>query len=127
MGSFGSHSNSSNECAHNIQTILSTVRLIFNLCMPYTSRHEITCAVESIVRERIISRIEYVAVYLLMHPLLTLGYSDVTEKDVEAHLMTSKAGSPPLDIWVRTSGVKRLSDYLLWQVRADFTSLCLMS
>lgn len=30
--------------------------------------------------------------------------------------MTSKGGSPPLDILVRTSGVKRLSDYLLWQV-----------
>ena len=28
--------------------------------------------------------------------------------------MTSK--SPPLDILVRTSGVKRLSDFLLWQV-----------
>ena len=31
--------------------------------------------------------------------------------------MTSLAGSPPLDILIRTSGVKRLSDYLLWQVR----------
>ena len=36
--------------------------------------------------------------------------------DIEAHLMTSLAGGPPLDILVRTSGVKRLSDYLLWQV-----------
>ena len=32
--------------------------------------------------------------------------------------MTSLAGSPPLDILIRTSGVKRLSDYLLWQVRS---------
>ena len=31
--------------------------------------------------------------------------------------MTTLVNSPPLDILVRTSGVKRLSDYLLWQVR----------
>ncbi len=30
--------------------------------------------------------------------------------------MTTLAGSPPLDIIVRTSGVKRLSDFFLWQV-----------
>jgi undecaprenyl diphosphate synthase len=28
------------------------------------------------------------------------------------------SGSPPLDILIRTSGVKRLSDFFLWQVRA---------
>lgn len=42
--------------------------------------------------------------------------SPISEKDIDAHLMTSKGGSPPLDILIRTSGVKRLSDYLLWQV-----------
>lgn len=31
--------------------------------------------------------------------------------------MTARAGSPPLDLLVRTSGVRRLSDFLLWQVR----------
>lgn len=31
--------------------------------------------------------------------------------------MTSAVGSPPIDILVRTSGVKRLSDFLTWQVR----------
>lgn len=30
--------------------------------------------------------------------------------------MTSLSGSPPLDILIRTSGVKRLSDYMMWQV-----------
>lgn len=34
--------------------------------------------------------------------------------------MISKVGSPPLDILIRTSGVKRLSDYMLWQVRSSF-------
>ena len=38
-------------------------------------------------------------------------------------MMISKGGSPPLDVLVRTSGVKRLSDYLLWQVcRPDAAS-----
>lgn len=41
----------------------------------------------------------------------------ITEKDIEDHLMTTKVNSPPLDILIRTSGVKRLSDFLLWQVR----------
>ncbi len=30
--------------------------------------------------------------------------------------MTTKVNSPPLDILIRTSGVRRLSDFLLWQV-----------
>ncbi|PSR71378.1 hypothetical protein PHLCEN_2v12754 [Hermanssonia centrifuga] len=40
---------------------------------------------------------------------------EITEKDLDAHMMTSMVGSPPVDILVRTSGVKRLSDYLVWQ------------
>jgi ditrans,polycis-polyprenyl diphosphate synthase len=42
--------------------------------------------------------------------------SNITEKDIDAQLMTSRVGCPPLDILIRTSGVKRLSDFLLWQV-----------
>ena len=41
----------------------------------------------------------------------------ITEEDIERHMMTTAAGSPPLDILIRTSGVKRFSDFLLWQVR----------
>ena len=33
--------------------------------------------------------------------------------------MTSKSVSPPLDILVRTSGVRHLSDYMLWQCAED--------
>ena len=40
----------------------------------------------------------------------------ITEDDVDAHMMTSVVNSPPLDILIRTSGVKRLSDFLTWQV-----------
>ncbi|KAF9006982.1 Decaprenyl diphosphate synthase-like protein [Cyathus striatus] len=73
---------------------------IFNLCMPYTSRDEITTAVQSCVRNA------------LQHSGSEIH---ITEHDIDDQLMTSLGGSPPLDILVRTSGVKRLSDYMLWQ------------
>lgn len=37
----------------------------------------------------------------------------ITPDIIEAHLFT--AGDPPLDLLVRTSGVNRLSDFMLWQ------------
>jgi hypothetical protein len=51
-----------------------------------------------------------------IHPLLA---RIITEHDIDAQLMTSQGGSPPLDVLVRTSGVNRLSDFLLWQVRCS--------
>ncbi|KAJ6606355.1 Decaprenyl diphosphate synthase-like protein [Mycena vulgaris] len=76
-------------------------KAILNICMSYSSQDEITTAVESAVR-------------------ISLDESDpevrqITEDDISAQLMTSLAGSPPLEILIRTSGVKRLSDFLLWQ------------
>ncbi|KAG5644409.1 hypothetical protein DXG03_008576 [Asterophora parasitica] len=76
-------------------------KAIFNLCMPYTSRDEITTAVQNCVRN-----------------IQNSGSDErttITEDDIDRQLMTSLGGSPPLDILVRTSGVKRLSDFLLWQ------------
>ncbi|KAF4616892.1 hypothetical protein D9613_008586 [Agrocybe pediades] len=75
---------------------------IFNLCMPYTSRHEMTKAVETSIQKSISS-----------------GKEEITEEDIYSQLMTSLGGSPPLDILIRTSGVKRLSDYMLWQSCQD--------
>lgn len=45
------------------------------------------------------------------------AHSHITEAAVAAHIATAAAGSPPVDVLVRTSGVRRLSDFLTWQVR----------
>ncbi|KAH7927801.1 Di-trans-poly-cis-decaprenylcistransferase [Leucogyrophana mollusca] len=76
-------------------------KAVLNLCMPYTSRHEITTAVESVVR----------------HGLFSDGanVSKINEQTIDDHLMTSLVGTPPLDIFIRTSGVKRLSGFMQWQ------------
>ncbi|KAI0074203.1 Di-trans-poly-cis-decaprenylcistransferase [Panus rudis PR-1116 ss-1] len=74
-------------------------RAILNLCMPYASQDEMATAVRMTVEERLEEDSD----------------EPITERDIDEHLMTSLAGSPPLDILVRTSGVKRLSDYLVWQ------------
>jgi len=71
-------------------------RAILNLCMAYTSRDEIATAIESCARS-----------------LQGSADRSISEHDIDSHLMTRR--SPPLDILVRTSGVKRLSDFLLWQ------------
>lgn len=48
-----------------------------------------------------------------------MPFSTITEESINSHLSTSLAGSPPLDIFVRTSGVKRLSGFLNWQVSPE--------
>jgi ditrans,polycis-polyprenyl diphosphate synthase len=37
----------------------------------------------------------------------------VTAETLNEHMLT--AGAPPLDLLIRTSGVERLSDFMLWQ------------
>ncbi len=41
----------------------------------------------------------------------------ITAATIDRHLYT--AGNPPLDLLIRTSGVERLSDFLLWQCHTD--------
>ena len=48
-----------------------------------------------------------------VNKLIKVG-KEVTKEDIEANLDT--ANLPPVDMLVRTSGEKRISNYLLWQI-----------
>ncbi|XP_028413598.1 dehydrodolichyl diphosphate synthase complex subunit DHDDS-like [Dendronephthya gigantea] len=76
----------------------NNTKCFLNVCLAYTSRHEITEAVK------------------LMAEGVELGIlepSDVTESLLDKTLYTNK--SPDPDLLIRTSGEIRLSDFLLWQ------------
>ncbi|KAI0053365.1 Prenyltransf-domain-containing protein [Auriscalpium vulgare] len=95
-------------------------KAILNLCMPYTATDEIKTAVESAVQDALkASQTPAYVVHPDTHSPSGTKRSLITEKDIDDRLMTSRVGSPPLDILIRTSGVKRLSDYLLWQCAED--------
>ncbi|CCA75316.1 related to RER2-cis-prenyltransferase [Serendipita indica DSM 11827] len=79
-------------------------KALLNICMPYTSQDEIATAVQTTV-QRCVNR--------------ELQPDQITQDDIDEALLTSIPGSPPLDILVRTSGVRRLSNYFLWQTCAD--------
>lgn len=44
-------------------------------------------------------------------------FESITQQTLTDHLFT--AGCPPLDLLIRTSGVRRLSDFMLWQCNDD--------
>ncbi|KAG6328442.1 hypothetical protein ID866_10647, partial [Astraeus odoratus] len=124
---------------------------ILNVCAPYASSHEITAAVESAIRHAlamgdldgrcVLGSTNFVCCQnlprgtppgLLFDPMWYIGlvyslssplHSTITEETIEAQLSTTLAGSPPLDVFVRTSGVKRLSGFLTWQVNELFTEI----
>ncbi|SNX82766.1 related to RER2 - cis-prenyltransferase [Melanopsichium pennsylvanicum] len=99
-------------------------KAILNICMPYSSRDEIAGAARACL-DRKLRDIEKAAVAekaqriaegdtqaSLDHILKSIDYNTSPE-DLSEHMQL--AHSPPLDILVRTSGVSRLSDFMLWQ------------
>jgi len=79
---------------------------ILNVCCPYTSREEITHSLREIVNAVDMGQLEV---------------DDIDEATIEDRLYTKDCPRP--DILIRTSGVKRLSDFLLWQVCPCLVSL----
>lgn len=102
--------------------IVLVCRGILNLCCPYTSQEEIATAVKRTVDSCAAGSLSIECVPLphsssscALADVFSLRRRDITEDAIAANLYT--AASPPLDILIRTSGVSRLSDFLLWQVR----------
>jgi len=95
-------------------------RAILNVCFPYTSRHEIATSIRKVVS------LSSATANPPSPPLsdsssssdktVTPGISDyetITQQTLTDHMFT--AGCPPLDLLIRTSGARRLSDFMLWQ------------
>lgn len=83
-----------------------------NICMPYASRDEITGAVKTVLDNKL-RHIEKYALANPSSPDLPATMCNVSVEDLDSAMQLSH--SPPLDIMVRTSGVTRLSDFMLWQ------------
>lgn len=116
-------------------------KAILNICFPYTSRDEITTSIRNIVslstsapnnasppsspslsESSDNSASTHTSATATANHLLppTPPYADIEsicEQTIEDHLFTH--GSPPLDLLIRTSGVQRLSDFMLWQCHQD--------
>lgn len=87
--------------AERIQaTTASFDRATLNICMPYAAQEEMARAMRLAVETKITQRPKD-------------GNKNITPDDIAAHLWVPTEN--PLDLLVRTSGVKRLSDFLLWQ------------
>eukprot|EP00897_Mesotaenium_endlicherianum_P009740 jgi/Mesen1/8795/ME000528S08192 len=99
---------------------------VFNLCISYTAREEMTSAVEK-ARDLILTEAELADERTEKH-LRGSGLADGHELErrspraaavgggegiIERHLYT--AGCPPVDLLIRTSGETRLSNFMLWQ------------
>ncbi|CAG99812.1 ditrans,polycis-polyprenyl diphosphate synthase [Kluyveromyces lactis] len=78
---------------------MNNSRAVLNICFPYTGREEIVHSIQGIMKETAMGEIDY---------------RDIDEQTIEDHLYTQ--GQPPVELLIRTSGVTRLSDFLLWQL-----------
>lgn len=82
-----------------IRTTSENKRMLLTLALSYSSKWEITEAIKKIARK-------------VKSGELTV--EEISEQVVEKHLET--AGIPDPELLIRTSGEKRISNYLLWQI-----------
>lgn len=74
-----------------------------NVCFPYTSRDDIAAAMKKVVMRILDGEIDKL---------------EANIQDIES-AMYMDPDSPPLDILVRTSGHRRLSDFMTWQCTSN--------
>lgn len=91
-----------------------------NIYIPYTARKEIASAVQSLISTKENSNGNK-SVFTSSRNLgaphwFLLNSRVITVEDINSQLMTSIVGSPPLDVLIRTSGTRRLSEFMTWQV-----------
>ncbi|EGX96825.1 Di-trans-poly-cis-decaprenylcistransferase-like protein [Cordyceps militaris CM01] len=86
--------------------------IILNICFAYASTAEIQMAVQRSIQERLT---EQAAAGDATHSLSSAPINMVAALDRNMYT----AGSPPLDLLVRTGNTHRLSDFLLWQCHED--------
>lgn len=84
---------------------------VLNVCFPYTSREEITHAMQEVAEKVCNKEITNVK-----------GEdSPITIKLLHDQMYMSGETTPPLDLLIRTSGHTRLSDFMLWQCNSNCT------
>ena len=88
-----------NELASAIEATSACSKINLVLALNYGSRNEITRAVKKILDDVVLGKIQK---------------QNVTENLISSYLDTSKWSDP--DLLIRTSGEKRLSNFLLWQL-----------
>lgn len=74
-------------------------RAVLNVCFPYTGREEIIHSVKAVISQ--VQNQDYPA-------------EAIDERKIDDNLYT--AGLPPVELLIRTSGITRLSDFLIWQL-----------
>lgn len=80
----------------------NNTRAILNVCWSYTSRHDMAQSVRKIT-----------GLYSSKKDTTVNTIKDINEDLISSQLYTG--GSPPLGLLIRTSGVHRLSDFMLWE------------
>lgn len=76
------------------QLTKENARVFLNVCFAYTSRQEMTSAVDSMIKAKV-------------------NPKEISEETLQSFFWSRESSEP--DLLIRTSGELRLSDFLLWQ------------